>query len=248
MDDIKALDGDDGVNIEQQNAKLLAAFITGDAEALKLKIKNLQNEFVTVRRENDASLAAKDQELATSHELNSKLRDDYEILEERFKKHSKMNDDFVTELKVDIKKTHDVNKELQEFKDKFDVVLQDERSDKQKMLIKLNEEREEMERNLKKQLDTTKRELEELQGEFQVKMMKIKLMELEVENKLIDIQESQDGKEKQLKLAQKQCKELKTAADKSEQRADQFKEKCGKLEKERDDIKGENANLSNKLN
>jgi hypothetical protein len=32
-------------------------------------------------------------------------------------------------------------------------------------------------------------------------MMKIKLMELEVENKLIDIQESQDGKEKQLKLA-----------------------------------------------
>ena len=31
--------------------------------------------------------------------------------------------------------------------------------------------------------------------------MKIKLMELEVENKLIDIQESQDGKEKQLKLA-----------------------------------------------
>jgi len=29
--------------------------------------------------------------------------------------------------------------------------------------------------------------------------MKIKLMELEVENKLIDIQESQDGKEKQLK-------------------------------------------------
>jgi uncharacterized membrane protein (DUF106 family) len=63
---------------------------------------------------------------------------------------------------VDIKKTSDLNKELQEFKDKFDVVLQEERSEKMKMLIKLNEEREEMERNLKKQLDTTKRELEEL--------------------------------------------------------------------------------------
>jgi hypothetical protein len=59
-----------------------------------------------------------------------------------------------------------LNKELQDFKDKFDVVLQEERSEKMKMLIKLNEEREEMERNLKKQLDTTKRELEELQGEF----------------------------------------------------------------------------------
>jgi hypothetical protein len=55
-----------------------------------------------------------------------------------------------------------LNKELQDFKDKFDVVLQEERSEKMKMLIKLNEEREEMERNLKKQLDTTKRELEEL--------------------------------------------------------------------------------------
>lgn len=63
---------------------------------------------------------------------------------------------------MDIKKTSDLNKELQEFKDKFDVVLQEERSEKMKMLIKLNEEREEMERNLKKQLDNTKRELEEL--------------------------------------------------------------------------------------
>ena len=63
---------------------------------------------------------------------------------------------------MDIKKTSDLNKELQEFKDKFDVVLQEERSEKMKMLIKLNEERGEMERNLKKQLDTTKRELEEL--------------------------------------------------------------------------------------
>lgn len=65
-------------------------------------------------------------------------------------------------MKVDIKKTSDLNKSLQEFKDKFDIVLQEERSEKMKMLIKLNEEREEMERNLKKQLDTTKRELEEL--------------------------------------------------------------------------------------
>ena len=50
--------------------------------------------------------------------------------------------------------------------------------------------------------------------------MKIKLMELEVENKLIDIQESQDGKEKQLKQALKQVKELKQVADKAELRAD----------------------------
>jgi len=121
---------------------------------------------VQVRRENDASLASKDKELATSHELNSKLRDDYELLEERFKKQTKMNDDFVAELKVDIKKTTALNKELQDFKDRYDVILQEERSDKQKQWIKLNEEKDEIERNLKKQLDSTKRELEELQGEF----------------------------------------------------------------------------------
>ena len=162
IEDIKALEADDQVNIEQQNARLLQAFINGDTEALKNKIKQLNSEFVTVQRMNENALAVKDAEIGSSHELNSKLRDDYEILEERFKKHSKMNDDFVQELKADIKKTSDLNKELQEFKDKFDVVLQEERSEKMKMLIKLNEEREEMERNLKKQLDTTKRELEEL--------------------------------------------------------------------------------------
>lgn len=156
----------------------------------------MQNSFVTTRKENDAALAAKDQQLATSHELNSRMRDDYEMLEERFKKHSKMNEGIVAELKADLKKIGETNKSLQDFKDKYDTVLQDERTDKQKMLIKLNEERDEMERTLKKQLDSTKTELEELQGEFQVKMMKIKLMELEVENKLIDIQEGQDGKEK----------------------------------------------------
>jgi len=44
---------------------------------------------------NENALAVKDAEIGSSHELNSKLRDDYEILEERFKKHSKMNEDFV---------------------------------------------------------------------------------------------------------------------------------------------------------
>ena len=94
------------------------------------------------------------------------MRDDYEMLEERFKKQNKMNESIVAELKADLKKIGETNKSLQDFKDKYETILQDERQDKQKMLIKLNEEREEMERTLKKQLDSTKTELEELQGEF----------------------------------------------------------------------------------
>lgn len=72
----------------------------------------MQNSFVTTRKENDAALAAKDQQLATSHELNSRMRDDYEMLEERFKKHSKMNEGIVAELKADLKKIGETNKSL----------------------------------------------------------------------------------------------------------------------------------------
>jgi predicted nuclease with TOPRIM domain len=84
---------------------------------------------VNMGRENAAAIAAKDQQLATSHELNSKLREDYEILEERFKKHSKMNDELVNELKEDQKEINERNKKLQDFKDRYDSILQEERSE-----------------------------------------------------------------------------------------------------------------------
>jgi len=83
---------------------------------------------VVFRRDNDAALAKKDAELATSHELNSKLRDDYELLEERFKKQTKMSDEFLAQLKHDMKSTVETNKQLQEFKEKYDKVLTEERS------------------------------------------------------------------------------------------------------------------------
>ena len=57
------------------------------------------------------------------------------------------------------------------------------------MQIKLNDEKETIERNLKKELDESQTELETLKGEFKVKMMKISLAELELENKLKDAEE-----------------------------------------------------------
>lgn len=47
-----------------------------------------------------------------------------------------------------------------------------------------------MEAQYKKELDVKTTALETLEGEFQVKMMKIRLMELELENKLTDTAEA----------------------------------------------------------
>ena len=57
------------------------------------------------------------------------------------------------------------------------------------MQMKLNNEKEAIERKLTKELDDTQTELETLKGEFKVKMMKIQLQELELENKLKDHEE-----------------------------------------------------------
>jgi hypothetical protein len=78
-------------------------------------------------------------------------------------------------------------------------------------------------------------------------MMKIKLMELEVENKLIEISESQETKDKELKLAVKQVQELKQKAEKAETRSEQFKVKAVAAEKERDDLQTENSSNFQKL-
>ena len=79
------------------------------------------------------------------------------------------------------------NKKLQDFYDKHDAILQEEKTGSLSQIIKLNNEKDELERFFKKELDVKTTALETLEGEFQVKMMKIRLMELELENKLIDM-------------------------------------------------------------
>ena len=59
----------------------------------------------------------------------------------------------------------------------------------------MTNEREDIERKLKKELDECQTELETLKGEFKVKMMKIQLAELELDNKLKDFQEGQEQNE-----------------------------------------------------
>ena len=50
---------------------------------------------------------------------------------------------------------------------------------------------EEIERRLRKELNEAQTELETLKGEFKVRLMKIQLQELELENKIKDVEEGQ---------------------------------------------------------
>ena len=58
-----------------------------------------------------------------TREANARIKEDYEILEERFSKNQKLNENLVSDLKVDHVAVVEKNKKLQEFKDKYDVIL-----------------------------------------------------------------------------------------------------------------------------
>ena len=62
-------------------------------------------------------------ELEVSREANATLKEEYEILEERFKKHSKMIEDQNSDLENELKNMAAKCKKLQEFFDKHDAIL-----------------------------------------------------------------------------------------------------------------------------
>lgn len=129
-------------------------------------------------------------ELGVSREMNAKIKEEHDMLLESFTRHKKINEQQIQELDKDIKNMVTKNKKLQEFFDKHDKILQEQQTSSQTEIISLRKEKDDMETTFKKELDVKTTALETLEGEFQVKMMKIRLMELELENKLTDNAES----------------------------------------------------------
>ena len=52
-----------------------------------------------MRREFDASQAAISQEMQVTRDANTQIKEDYEILEERFRKNTNLNEELVAGLK-----------------------------------------------------------------------------------------------------------------------------------------------------
>lgn len=95
-----------------------------------------------------------------------------------------MQEQIIKGMKQELLENQEKNKELLDFYNRYDTIIQQERKANIESIKEINDRKEEIERNLRKQLDNTTSELETLKSEFNVKMQKIKLMELELDNKL----------------------------------------------------------------
>ena len=88
-----------------------------------------------------------------TRDANTQIKEDYEILEERFRKNTNLNEELVAGLKQEAAKVEIKLKKLQDFHDTYDVKLQEKVNEAQQIQISLTNEREDIERKLKKELD-----------------------------------------------------------------------------------------------
>lgn len=73
-------------------------------------------------------------------------------------------------MKQELLENQEKNKELLDFYNRYDTIIQQERKSNIESIKEINDRKEELERNLKKQIDNTTSELETLKSEFNVKM------------------------------------------------------------------------------
>lgn len=110
------------------------------------------------------------------------MKEDYDMLSEQFRKHSKMQEDQMGEAQKDIKNMTAKNKKLQEFYDKHSTILAEREAELTAEIIQIKKDKEESEIALNKELDKKTTELETYQGELKVRTMKIRLKEIELDN------------------------------------------------------------------
>lgn len=94
--------------------------------------------------------------------------------------YEKINADIRQEL-LEVKSSQ---KELQDFYDRYDAIIQEERTANMMQIKGINDTRDKQESELRKQVEELDIELKTLKSEFTLRMQKIRLAELEVDNKL----------------------------------------------------------------
>lgn len=169
------------------------------------------------------------------------MKEDYDNLSEQFRKHSKLQEDQIAECQKDIKNMTNKNKKLQEFYDKHSTILAEREAELTAQILKIKAEKEEAERVLQKELDAAKTELETNAGDFKVRMMKIRLMELELENKLIDVKETAEEREQELAAAKKDNQKFKIEVSKLNNTITYLRNKITELESTIKDLEGDDG-------
>ena len=150
------------------------------------KVARLEDEveYLKQQRPNAQSITDLQTQLKFSRQAFNQIKEDYDQQMEKSLKQHQMQEQIIAGFKKELLDNQEKSKELQDFFNRYDTIIQQERKANFESIKEINERKEEIERNLKKQLDNTTSELETLKSEFNVKMQRIKLMELELDNKL----------------------------------------------------------------
>jgi chromosome segregation ATPase len=114
-------------------------------------------------------------QLNYARKTNKNLQDDYDLLNEKYKKDKEMLESMVSELNTEIVAAQTKMKDLQDFFDRHEEIMATERKNNIEMIKDTNKAKDELEAKLRKQLDKTQIELETIKSEFNVKMQKIQL-------------------------------------------------------------------------
>lgn len=160
QDPLKKLQADRANATAIQDGKQL------NPQQLKDKLRAAENALIKQKEEFQDTEANYHEQIKVSSELNSAMKEDYDMLNEQFRKHSRLQEDQLAETAKDLKNMAGKNKKLQEFFDKHDTILNEREAELQAQIIKIRNEKDDLERNLQKDLDEKKTQLETLQGEF----------------------------------------------------------------------------------
>ena len=128
--------------------------------------------------------------LEFSRAANRNLKSDYDIMTDKFDKQSKAQNNLNQDLKDEITELNNKVSKLQIFYDDSEEIMNTQKAKTKKLIDETTAESTKQIEDMQKERDDCKKELESFKAEFNMKMTQIKIMEMELEEKL---QNAEDG-------------------------------------------------------
>lgn len=150
-------------------------------EQVRLKLQTLTNDIDFKKKEWEANETRLLAQLNFSKESNESLKNDYDLLQEKFEAYMRTNNQINDNLKKDME---ELNQKYMLCKFNLEELTQDMEGKIQSRLQEAEESEQKMRDELEKkdkELGTAKNELAALKGEITLKLTKLKVMELEMQ-------------------------------------------------------------------
>eukprot|EP00347_Sterkiella_histriomuscorum_P023898 403333005 len=183
--------------LREENRKMMmgVGLVISD-EQLKIKFQTLSNDFEFRRKEWDANENRLLAQLSFSKESNENLKKDYDLLQEKFEAYMRTNNQINDTLKKDFEelnsKYHLCKFQLEDIRNEMDEKIKQETSRAQASELLMKDELDKKD----KELVQAQNELTAMKGEINLKLTKLKVMELELAKQRIEnedkLQEQKD--------------------------------------------------------